>query len=43
VAVTVSESTGTVTIFRGGRTVTDIEKPRQGSGRRRGGEGPSSA
>lgn len=27
-AVTVSESTGSVTIFRGGRIVTEIEKPR---------------
>jgi hypothetical protein len=43
VAVTVSESTGTVTIFRGGRTVTDIEKPRQGSARRKGGESAAQA
>jgi len=28
IAVTVSESTGTVTIFRAGRVVTEIEKPR---------------
>jgi diadenylate cyclase len=28
VAVTVSQSTGTVTIFQGGRIVTEIEKPR---------------
>lgn len=28
VAVTVSESTGTVTVFRSGRIVTEIEKPR---------------
>ncbi len=28
VAVTVSESTGTVTIFRNGRIITEIEKPR---------------
>ncbi len=28
IAVTVSESTGTVAIFRGGRMVTEIEKPR---------------
>ena len=28
IAVTVSESTGTVTIFRSGKIVTDIEKPR---------------
>jgi len=28
IAVTVSESTGTVTIFRGGKIVTEIEKPR---------------
>jgi DNA integrity scanning protein DisA with diadenylate cyclase activity len=28
IAVTVSESTGSVTIFRGGRIVTEIEKPR---------------
>jgi len=28
VAVTVSESTGTVTVFRGGRIITEIEKPR---------------
>ena len=28
ISVTVSESTGTVTIFRGGDIVTDIEKPR---------------
>jgi len=28
IAVTVSESTGTVTIFRNGRIVTEIEKPR---------------
>lgn len=28
IAVTVSESTGTVTIFRGGRIVTEIQKPR---------------
>lgn len=32
VAVTVSQSTGTVTIFQGGRIVTEIEKPR-GAGR----------
>lgn len=29
VAITVSQSTGTVTIFRGGRIVTEIEKPRR--------------
>ncbi len=29
IAVTVSESTGTVTIFRDGRIVTEIEKPRR--------------
>jgi DNA integrity scanning protein DisA with diadenylate cyclase activity len=29
IAVTVSESTGTVTVFRNGRIVTEIEKPRQ--------------
>lgn len=29
IAVTVSQSTGTVTIFRGGRIVTEIEKPRR--------------
>jgi DNA integrity scanning protein DisA with diadenylate cyclase activity len=34
-AVTVSESTGTVTIFRGGRPMTEIEKPRTGHSRRR--------
>ncbi len=34
-AVTVSESTGTVTIFRGGRPITEIEKPRLGRPRRR--------
>jgi DNA integrity scanning protein DisA with diadenylate cyclase activity len=34
-AVTVSESTGTVTIFRGGRPITEIEKPRVGRSRRR--------
>ena len=28
VAVTVSESTGTVTVFRGGRILTELEKPR---------------
>jgi len=28
IAVTVSESTGSVTIFRGGRIVTEIQKPR---------------
>jgi len=28
IAVTVSESTGTVTIFRAGRIITEIEKPR---------------
>jgi len=28
IAITVSESTGTVTIFRGGRVMTEIEKPR---------------
>lgn len=33
VAITVSESTGTVTVFRNGQIVTEIEKPR--SGRRR--------
>jgi len=32
-AVTVSESTGTVTIFRGGKIVTEIEKPRTTSHR----------
>ncbi|MFQ5852224.1 MAG: DNA integrity scanning protein DisA nucleotide-binding domain protein [Candidatus Binatia bacterium] len=31
VAVTVSESTGTVTIFRNGRIITEIEKPRSTS------------
>jgi diadenylate cyclase len=35
VAVTISESTGTVTIFKNGRIVTEIEKPRTiGLGRR---------
>ncbi len=29
ISVTVSESTGTVTIFRAGRIITEIEKPRQ--------------
>jgi len=29
IAVAVSESTGTVTIFRGGKILTDIEKPRR--------------
>jgi len=28
ISITVSESTGTVTIFRGGRIITEIEKPR---------------
>ena len=28
IAVTVSESTGSVTIFRGGQIVTEIQKPR---------------
>jgi DNA integrity scanning protein DisA with diadenylate cyclase activity len=28
IAVTVSESTGTVTVFRGGGLITEIEKPR---------------
>jgi DNA integrity scanning protein DisA with diadenylate cyclase activity len=28
VAITVSESTGNVTIFRGGRVIMEIEKPR---------------
>lgn len=27
IAITVSESTGTVAVFRGGRIVTEIEKP----------------
>lgn len=27
-AITVSESTGTVTVFRGGKIVTELEKPR---------------
>lgn len=30
VAVTVSESTGTVTIFRNGKMITELEKPRSG-------------
>lgn len=34
-AVTVSESTGSVTIFRGGRIITEIEKPRSTGQRRR--------
>jgi diadenylate cyclase len=34
VAITVSESTGTVTIFQNGRIITDIEKPRASSGKR---------
>lgn len=29
IAITVSESTGTVTVFRGGKIVTEIEKPRK--------------
>ncbi len=34
-AVTVSESTGSVTIFRGGRIITEIEKPRSTGQKRR--------
>lgn len=34
VAVTVSESTGTVTIFRQGKSITEIEKPRSTAGQR---------
>ncbi len=35
VAVTVSESTGTVMVFRHGRPITEIEKPRQSARQRR--------
>ncbi len=32
IAITVSESTGTVTVFGGGKIITEIEKPRRSSG-----------
>ena len=38
-AVAVSQSTGTVTVFRNGKIVTELEKPRPGRARA-GGRGP---
>ncbi|MCA9244705.1 MAG: diadenylate cyclase, partial [Phycisphaerales bacterium] len=35
IAITISHSTGSVTVFRNGRIVTEIEKPRRLERRRR--------